>query len=150
MGGCARACPCPSRCLELPWPQLVSSVAVCREINVCPSPAAQAPSHGSHVECLGGLFHLVRWGLLQFSGTSGKGWGWGGERGQGRTGRRKIEHTSGRDGASVGDEAPSSVNVRPLCISQHRGLPYSCGNMEGTCVTSEMCRQGPHIKYISI
>ena len=72
-----------------------SLVAMCRETNVRPSPAAQAPSHGSHVECLGGLFHLARWGLLQFSGTSGKGWGWGGERGQGRTGGRKSTHQGG-------------------------------------------------------
>ena len=67
-----------------------------------------------------------------------------------RADRREKEHTSGRDGASEGSEAPLSVNVRPLCIPQHRGFPYCYGNMEGTCVTSEMCRQGPHIKYISI
>ena len=41
-----------------------------------------------------------------------------------RADRREKEHTSGRDGASVGSEAPLSVNVRPLCISQHRSFPY--------------------------
>lgn len=99
---------------ELPWPPLLPNVAACGQTDALVFPAAQTPTHSPCVKCREVSLLYRGGGLLQFPGTSGKGWGWGQER-EGKRGQetqRETEKLYRERRGPLGNQTPLSVNVK--------------------------------------
>lgn len=92
---------------ELPWAQVDSGAATCRETHSCTDVIPRVPQS---------LFSLPRSRLLQAPGSSGRGWGWG----HGVGGTRADSGGKQRTGEGVGpagEEMPIAHEVRALVPS---------------------------------